>query len=76
MLRTIRIRNVPNALLRRLTARAARAGVSLPTCLLQQIREMAERPTVDELRARPARRSAVTPSVDTADAVRAERSSR
>jgi len=73
---TIQIRNVPDALHRRLKSRAALAGMSLSDYLLQQIREVAERPTIEELRARLARRSTVTLSVDTADAVRAERDSR
>lgn len=72
----IQIRNVPDALHRRLKSRAALAGMSLSDYLLQQIREVAERPTIEELRARLARRSAVVLSVDTADAVRAERDSR
>jgi antitoxin FitA len=73
---TIQIRNVPDALHRRLKSRAALAGMSLSDYLLQQIREVTERPTIEELRARLARRSTVTLSVDTADAVRAERDSR
>ncbi|HYX04991.1 MAG TPA: hypothetical protein VE963_23060 [Reyranella sp.] len=72
----IQIRNVPDALHRRLKARAAMAGMSLSDFLLQQIRAVAERPTIEELRARLARRSTVTLSEDTADAVRAERDSR
>jgi antitoxin FitA len=72
----IQIRNVPDSLHRRLKSRAALAGMSLSDYLLQQIREVAERPTVEELRARLARRSTVTLSTDTADAVRAERDSR
>jgi antitoxin FitA len=72
----IQIRNVPDSLHRRLKSRAALAGMSLSEYLLQQIREVAERPTVEELRARLARRSTVTLSTDTADAVRAERDSR
>lgn len=72
----IQIRNVPDALHRKLKSRAALAGMSLSDYLLQQIREVAERPTLEEMRARLARRSAVTLSVDTADAVRAERDSR
>jgi hypothetical protein len=59
-----------------LKSRAALAGMSLSDYLLQQIREVAERPTIEELRARLARWSIVTLSVDTADAVRAERDSR
>lgn len=72
----IQIRNVPDALHRRLKSRAALAGMSLSDYLLQQIREAAEQPTIEELRARLAQRSTVALSVDTADAVRAERDGR
>lgn len=72
----IQIRNVPDALHRKLKSRAVLAGMSLADYLLQQIREAAERPTIEEMRARLARRSPVTLSVDTAEAVRAERDSR
>ena len=72
----IQIRNVPDTLHRRLKARAAMSGMSLSDYLLQQIRAVAERPTVEELRTRLARRSTVRLSVDTAEAVRAERDSR
>jgi plasmid stability protein len=72
----IQIRNVPDALHRRLKSRAALAGMSLSDYLLSEIREVAERPTLEELRARLERRSAVTPSVPPADAVRAERDHR
>jgi len=73
MSRTIQIRNVPDALHRRLKARAAREGKSLSGYLLAAIRELAERPTVEELRARLARRAPVALSVEPALAVRAER---
>jgi antitoxin FitA len=69
----IQIRNVPDALHRRLKSRAARAGTSLSDYLLGEIRQMAERPTIEELRARLERRSALTPSVEPAQAVRDER---
>lgn len=72
----IQIRNVPDNLHRRLKARAALLGLSLSDYLLQQIRETADRPTPEELRARLATRSPVSPSQDTADAVRAERDGR
>ena len=72
----IQIRNVPDALHRKLKSRAALAGMSLSDYLLQQIRVVAAQPTMEEMRARLARRSAVTLSEDTADAVRAERDSR
>jgi plasmid stability protein len=69
----IQIRNVPDALHRRLKSRAALAGMSLSDYLLSEIRVVAERPTLEELRARLERRSAVTPSVAPAQAVRDER---
>jgi plasmid stability protein len=69
----IQIRNVPDAVHRRLKSRAALAGMSLSDYLLSEIRQVAERPTIDELRARLDRRSTVSLSVEPADAVRAER---
>ncbi len=72
----IQIRNVPDALHRRLKARAALAGMSLSDYLLAEIREVAERPTLDEMRARLERRSGASPAVPPARAVRAERDGR
>ena len=72
----IQIRNVPDALHRRLKARAALAGKSLSDYLLDEIRETAERPTVEELRARLAQRAAVSPAPEPALAVREERDGR
>ncbi len=72
----IQIRNVPEALHRKLKARAALAGMSLSDFLLAEVREVAERPTVDELRQRIARRAVVAPSVPPAEAVRRERENR
>jgi antitoxin FitA len=71
----IQIRNVPDELHRRLKARAAMAGMSLSDYLLGEIRLSAERPTLDELRARLESRSEVTLSETAAEAVRAERDS-
>ena len=67
--------NVPDALHRRLKSRAALAGMSLSDYLLSEIREVAERPSLAELRARLERRAAITPSVAPAQAVRDERDS-
>ena len=72
----IQLRNVPDALHRRLKSRAALAGMSLSDYLLNQIRDLAERPTLEELRARLERRSPVNPSVAPAEAIRAERDRR
>jgi antitoxin FitA len=72
----IQIRNVPDALHRKLKSRAALAGMSLSDYLLSEIRELAERPTLEELRARLEGRSEVKPSVTPAQAIRAERDQR
>lgn len=69
----VQIRNVPDALHRRLKSRAALAGMSLSDFLLHEITELAQRPTIDELRARLSSRTEQTLSVPPADAVRAER---
>jgi plasmid stability protein len=73
MSRMIQIRNVPDTLHRRLKARAALEGKSLSDYLLGEVRELAERPTVEEIRARLASRSPVIPSMESALAVRVER---
>ena len=72
----IQIRNVPDALHRRLKSRAALAGMSLSDYLLGEIRQVAERPTLDELRARLERHPETALSVAPAQAVRAERDRR
>jgi antitoxin FitA len=69
----IQIRNVPEALHRELKSRAALAGMSLSEYLLNEIRQVAERPTLDQLRARLDRRPPITLSQAPAEAVRAER---
>jgi plasmid stability protein len=69
----IQIRNVPETLHRLLKSRAALAGMSLSDYLLNELRQAAERPTLDELRARMERRPSMNPSVAPAEAVRAER---
>jgi len=72
----IQIRNVPDALHRWLKSRAALAGMSLSDYLLSEIRQVAERPTLDELRRRLDRRPTTTLSMTPAEAVRAQRDSR
>jgi antitoxin FitA len=69
----IQIRNVPDVLHRQLKSRAALAGMSLSDYLLGEIRQVAQRPTLDELRVRLERRAGMTPSETPARAVRAER---
>jgi len=72
----IQIRNVPDALHRQLKPRAALAGMSLSDYLLNEIRQVAKRPPLEELRSRLEQRTRVNPSVAPAEAVRAEREGR
>ncbi len=72
----IQIRNVPEGLHRRLKSRAAMAGLSLSDLLLHEIAALAERPSPDELRARLAALTPVSPDISPAEAVRAEREGR
>lgn len=76
MSKMIQIRNVPDELHRKFKIRAAAGGMSLSDYLLQELRELAERPTWAELRERLKQHEPVTTPLDTAAAVRAERDSR
>jgi antitoxin FitA len=69
----VQIRNVPEALHRQLKSRTALAGLSLSDYLLTKFRQVAERPTMDELRSRLRSRMETALSVPPAEAVRAER---
>ena len=73
MPRMIQLRHVPDDLHRTLKARAALEGLSLSDYLLREVRRIAERPTLDELRRRLAGRAPVIARVSSARAVRAER---
>jgi plasmid stability protein len=72
----IQIRNVPTPLHRRLKARAALAGMSLSDYLLNEIRRVAERPTLEELRQRLERLPRVHLDMPPAEVIRAERDKR
>ena len=72
----IQLRHVPGALHRHLKSRAALAGLSLLDYLLAEIKEIAERPTLAELRAHLRTRKPVNLSLDTARLVREERDKR
>lgn len=69
----IQIRNVPDDLHRQLKARAALESLSLSEFLLREVRRVAERPSLPELRRRLDQRERVRPRVSPARAVRAER---
>ena len=73
MSKMIQLRNVPDALHRRLKARAATLGMSLSDYLLSEIREIAERPTLSEMLERLSQREPASTPIDTARLVREER---
>ena len=76
MSKMIQIRNVPDALHRKLKARAALAGMSLSDYLLAEARRSADRPTIEEIRARLAGREPVHPKESAAAVIRSERDRR
>jgi len=76
MPKMIQLRNVPDAMHRKLKARAALEGMSLSDYLLAEIRHVADRPTLTELRQRLQQRERAVLDEPPADAVRAERDSR
>lgn len=73
MAKMIQIRNVPDDLHRTLKARAARAGMTLSDYLLQEVRHVAERPTLDELFARLQTRQPVRRGEPSAQIIRRHR---
>lgn len=76
MSKMIQLRNVPDVLHRSLKARAALAGMSLSDYLLAEIKEIAEKPTLAEMRERLHQRKAVSVRIDTARMAREEREAR
>ena len=76
MAKVIQIRNVPDALHRRLKARAAKEGMSLSDYLLGEFREIAERPTLAGFRERLHARRPFSVTVDTVRILREERKAR
>ncbi len=73
---TIQIRNVPDELHRELKSRAALAGMSLSDYLRHEVRQIAERPTIEELLKRLAALPPIDVSISSAEAVRLERDGR
>jgi antitoxin FitA len=69
----IQLRNVPDSLHRELKSRAALAGMSLSDYLINEIRQIAEQPTLEEMRIRLGRLPPVTPSVSSTEIIRAQR---
>jgi antitoxin FitA len=75
MSRMVQIRNVPDALHRKLKARAADSGQTLSDYLLAEIERLASRPTRHEMLARLHSRRAVTLKTPAAAIIRQERES-
>ena len=76
MSKLLQIRNVPDAVHRKLKSRAAILGMSLSDYLLLEIRVVADRPSVQAWRDRLAQRAAATQSVDPSATLRRERDHR
>jgi antitoxin FitA len=72
----VQIRNVPDAMHRKLKARAALAGMSLSEYLLREIERSLDRPTPSELLERLRSRPSVEPREPIAKVVAAQRESR
>ena len=76
MNKTIRIRNVPEALHRKLKARAAMEGVSMSRYVLQEIERSLERPTRRDLLEAIASQPEIEPNPSPAEILREERDRR
>lgn len=72
----IQIRNVPEGLHRKLKSRAAIEGKSLSDYLLDEVRRIAERPTLAEMLERLKSHSAEDPIPTPTQVIREERDSR
>ena len=75
MSRMIQIRNVPDAVHRKIKARAAQEGKTLSDYLLAEIERIAARPTRDEMLARLHARRRVKLRTPAAEIIRSERES-
>ena len=75
MSKMIQIRNVPDAVHRKIKSRAAQSGMTLSDYLLAEIARLAALPTRDEMLARLHARPRVTLKTPAADIIRNERES-
>ncbi len=76
MSKMIQLRHVPDALHRRLKARAAIEGLSLSDFLIREARKIAERPTMEEIRNRLAGQVSVRPRISPTQVLREQRDQR
>ena len=72
--RMVQIRNMPEAMHRKLKVRAAEAGLSLSEYLLRELKKAAEQPTVPEMLERLRLREPFEPKTAAATVLRQERS--
>lgn len=72
----VQIRNVPEALHRKLKSRAATAGMSLSEYLLREMRRIGDKPSPEELLERLRSRSPVHTGESAVDAIRQRRDER
>ena len=75
MSKMIQVRNVPDAVHRKIKARAAQSGMTLSDYLLAEIERLAALPTRDEMLARLHARPRVKLKTPAADVIRNERES-
>lgn len=75
MSRMIQIRNVPDAIHRKVKSRAAEAGMTLSDYLLAEVERIAALPTRDEMMARLHSRARVKLRTPAADIIRTDRES-
>jgi antitoxin FitA len=75
MSKMVQIRNVPDALHRKLKTRAAHAGRTLSDYLLTELERLAARPTREDMLARLHNRKRVTLKTPAAVVIREERES-
>jgi plasmid stability protein len=75
MSKMVQIRNVPDALHRKLKARAANSGQTLSDYLMAELERLASRPTREEMLARLHSRKRVTLKTPAAIIIRQERES-
>jgi plasmid stability protein len=76
MPKMIQLRHVPDALHRKLKARAAMCGLPLSDYLIREARKIAEQPTPEEMRERLAQREPYRGRRSPTEVVRAERDGR
>lgn len=76
MSKMIQLRHVPDALHRRLKARAALSGLTLSEYLIQEVRKIAEHLSAAEMRERLRQRDPYRGKISPTSVIRAERDSR